>query len=62
MAKLIDDIRKEFKEFLINMKVQAITKLDLLRLVRQFEDVEDRAKVLRIVHEEFRREYGSVIF
>lgn len=57
---VIDDIRKEWKEFLINMKVQSITKADLLKLARQFEDPEDREKVLRIIHEEFRREYASI--
>ena len=43
------------------MKVQSISKDDLLRLAAQFEDVEDRAKVLHIVYEEFRREYSSRI-
>jgi hypothetical protein len=57
---VIDDIRTEFKEFLINMKIQSITKADLLKLAQQFEDVEDREKVLRIVFDEFRREYASV--
>jgi hypothetical protein len=56
---VIDDIRKEFKDFLINMKIQAITKADLLKLARQFEAPEDREKVLRVIYEEFRREYAS---
>jgi len=56
---VIDDIRKEFKDFLINMKIQSITKSDLLKLARQFEDQEDREKVLRVIHDEFRREYAS---
>jgi len=58
---VIDDIRKEFKEFLINMKIQSISKAELMKLARQFEEEEDREKVLRIIHDEFRREYASVI-
>jgi hypothetical protein len=58
---VIDDISKEIKNYLINMRVQTISKDDLLKLARQFEDVEDREKVLRIVYDEFRREYSSSI-
>ncbi len=56
---VIDDISKDIKQYLINMKVQAISRHDLMKLAAQFEDMEDREKVLRIVHDEFRREYGS---
>jgi len=58
---VIDDISKEIKDYLIDLKVQSLSKSDLLKLARQFEDVEDREKVLRIVYEEFRREYSSVV-
>jgi hypothetical protein len=58
---VIDDISKEVKDYLIDMKVQSITKGDVLRLASQFEDAEDREKVLRIVYDEFRREYCSAI-
>jgi hypothetical protein len=58
---VIDDISKEVKQYLIDMKVQSISKHDLLNLAGQFEDMEDREKVLRIVHDEFRREYESRI-
>jgi len=58
---VIDDISKAVKQYLISMKVQAISKDDLLKLAAQFEDMEDRQKVLRIVYEEFRREYSSRI-
>ncbi|MDT5158938.1 MAG: hypothetical protein QOC99_3588 [Acidobacteriota bacterium] len=58
---VIDDISKEIKNYLIDMRVQTISKDDLLKLARQFEDVEDREKILRIVYEEFRREYTSNI-
>lgn len=58
---VIDDISKEIKNYLINMKVQSISKKDILNLAKQFEDTEDREKVLRIVYEEFRREYSSDI-
>ena len=56
---VIDDISKEVKKYLIDMKVQSISKGDLLKLAGQFEDMEDREKVLRVVYEEFRREYAS---
>lgn len=58
---VIDDVSKEIKNYLINMKVQSISKSDILKLAEQFEDSEDREKVLRVVYEEFRREYSSDI-
>lgn len=58
---IIDDISQEIKKYLVDMKVQSIDKNDLLNLVQQFQDTEDREKVLRIVYEEFRREYASNI-
>jgi len=58
---VIDDISREIKNYLINMKVQSISKNDLINLAEQFEDIEDREKVLRIIYEEFRREYASDI-
>lgn len=58
---IIDDISKDVKKYLIDMKVQSIDTKDLLNLVEQFQDIEDREKVLRIIYEEFRREYASVI-
>jgi hypothetical protein len=54
---VIDDIAKDMKQYLINMKVQSITKSDVLRLAAGLDDPEDRQKVLRVVYEEFRREY-----
>jgi hypothetical protein len=43
------------------MKVQSIKKDQLLAIVRGFEESEDRQKVLRVVYDEFRRDYsGSV--
>lgn len=58
---VIDDISKEIKNYLIDMEVQSISKSDILKLAGQFEDVEDKQKVLRIIYEEFRREYSSTI-
>lgn len=58
---IIDDISESVKNYLINMKIQSISKNDLLHLAQQIEDAEDREKLLRIVYEEFRREYSSVI-
>ncbi len=58
---IIDDISKEVKSYLINMKVQSISKSDILKLARQFDDAEDREKILRIIYEEFSREYLSDI-
>ena len=54
-------LSREAKQYLINMKVQSISRKDIIRLASHFEDLEDRAKVLRIVYEEFEREYASVI-
>ena len=58
---VIDDISKNVKKYLIDMKVQSISKDDLLKLAVSFDEPEDRQKVLRIVYEEFRREYSSTI-
>jgi len=58
---IIDDISKEVKSYLINMKVQSISKSDILKLARQFDDTEDREKILRIIYEEFSRDYLSDI-
>lgn len=58
---IIDDITQEIKKYLIDMKIQSIDKKDLLNLAQQFQDSEDREKILRIIYEEFRREYASVI-
>ena len=61
MILVIDDISKDVKKYLIDMKVQAITRSDLLKLAANFDEKEDRQRVLRIVYEEFRREYSSNI-
>ncbi len=58
---VIDDISKDVKKYLINMQVQSISKHDLLKMVIGFDEPEDRQKVLRIVYEEFRREYSSCL-
>lgn len=58
---VIDDISKSIKNYLINMKVQSISKTELLTLAQQIQDTEDKEKVLRIIYEEFRREYSSDI-
>ena len=58
---VIDDISEEVRRYLVNMKVQSIKKDQLLAIARGFEDPEDRQKVLRVVYDEFRRDYsGSV--
>jgi hypothetical protein len=58
---VIDDISKEVKKYLIDMKVQSLSKAELLNVAASFDEPEDRQKVLRIVYEEFRREYSSSI-
>lgn len=57
---VIDDISKDVKSFLINMKIQSISKEDILNL-SSFLEVEERLKVLRVVFDEFSREYKSDI-
>jgi len=58
---IIDDISKDIKQYLISMKIQSLTTQDILQLSEQFEEEEDREKVLRIIFDEFRREYSSDI-
>jgi hypothetical protein len=58
---VIDDISEEVRRFLVDMKVQSIKKDQLLAITRGFDEPEDRQKVLRVVYDEFRRDYsGSV--
>ena len=58
---VIDDISEEVRRYLFNMKVQSIKKDQLLAIARGFEEPEDRQRVLRVVYDEFRRDYsGSV--
>ena len=59
MILVIDDISKEIKQYLINMRVQSLSRDEVLKLAANFDEPEDRQKVLRIVYEEFRREYSS---
>lgn len=56
---VIDDLSKEVKQYLINMKIQSITREEVLRMAANFEAPEDRQKVLRIVFDEFGRDYSS---
>lgn len=57
---IIDDISKDVKRFLINMKIQSISKHEIINLATLL-DLEERLKVLRVVFDEFSREYKSVI-
>lgn len=58
---IIDDISKDVRNYLINMKVQSISKNEIISICNQFIEVEDRMKVLRVIYDEFRREYESQI-
>jgi hypothetical protein len=58
---VIDDITEDVRRYLIDMKVQSIKREYLLGLAAGFSDVEDRQKVLRVIYEEFRRDYSSSI-
>lgn len=58
---IIDDISRDARNYLINMKVQSISKNEIISICNQFEEVEDRMKVLRVIYDEFRREYESQI-
>jgi hypothetical protein len=58
---VIDDIAEDVRRYLIDMKVQSIRKEQLLTIAKNFSDSEDRQKVLRVIYEEFRRDYSSAI-
>jgi hypothetical protein len=58
---VIDDISEDVRRYLIDMKVQSIRKEQLLTIAKDFRDSEDRQKVLRVIYEEFRRDYSSAI-
>jgi hypothetical protein len=57
---VIDDIAQDVKTYLINMKIQSLSTDDIISLSSIF-DIEERQRVLRIVFEEFSREYQSDI-
>src|SRR5207244_11247791 len=58
---VIDDIDEDVRRYLIDMKDQSIKKDQLLSIAKEFPDSEDRQKVLRVIYEEFRRDYSSAI-
>lgn len=58
---VIDDISEEIRRYLVNMKVQSIKKDQLLAIARGFEEPEDRQRVLRVVYEEFCRDYSGPV-
>lgn len=58
---VIDDIAEDVRRYLIDMKVQSIRREHLLDLARGFTESEDRQKVLRVIYEEFRRDFSSNI-
>jgi len=58
---IIDDISSDVRNYLINMKIQSISKNEILSICNQFLEVEDRMKVLRVIYDEYRREYESQI-
>lgn len=58
---VIDDIAEEVRQYLIDMKVQSLDRSFISRLAASFVDPEDRQKVLRVIYEEFCRDYSGVI-
>ena len=58
---VIDDIAEEMRRYLIDMKIQSIKKDQLLAIARGFEDPEDRQKVLRVIYDEFARDYAGTV-
>jgi hypothetical protein len=58
---VIDDIAEDMRRYLIDMRVQSIKTEHLLSLAAGFVDPEDRQKVLRVIYEEFSRDYSSAI-
>ena len=55
---IIDDITKDVRSYLINMKIQSLSTDDIYNIASLFE-MEERMKVLRVVFDEFLREYKS---
>ena len=46
-------------KYLFDRKVQPINEDDLLNMAPGFDEPKDQQKTLRIVYEEFRREYSN---
>jgi hypothetical protein len=58
---VIDDIAEEMRRYLIDMKIQSIKKDQLIAIAKGFEDSEDRQKVLRVIYDEFARDYSGIL-
>jgi hypothetical protein len=58
---VIDDVSEDVRQYLIDMKVQSIKSDYLIAIATGLEDCEDRQKVLRVIYDEFRRDYSSAI-
>jgi len=58
---VIDDIAEDVRQYLIDMKVQSIKRDQLFTIAKDFRESEYRQKVLRVIYEEFRRDYSSAI-
>ena len=59
---IIDDISPECKPYLLKKNsLKYLKRADLLEIASIIKDAEDRQKILRIVYEEFRREYANDI-
>lgn len=58
---VIDDISSACRQFLIDMRVQPLARADITTLAHLLADEEDRQKVLRVIHDEFEREFRSDI-
>jgi hypothetical protein len=59
---IIDDISPECKSYLLKKNsLKYIQREDLLQIASIIKDLEDRQKVLRVIHDEFLREYSNEI-
>jgi len=58
---VIDDLSVACRQFLIEMRVRPVARDDIMRLASLLSEPEDRQKVLRVIYEEFEREYRSDI-
>lgn len=56
---VIDDIEEEVRRYLVKLNVKSLRSSQLLALARGFHAPEDRQRVLRVVFEEFSRDYAG---
>jgi hypothetical protein len=58
---IIEDIDKNFKHLIIDRNIRMFKIEEILKIVNQIEEIENRMKILHIIYDETRHELESDI-